>query len=169
MKLADIAIICACASAFEQHTDIHDDTDFEDNMHFLYHVTKYNLAIETTEEFQFRKALYLETDKYIKEFNSEMGPNASFTLGHNKFSTWSANEHANLYRGNHHFMSTYEPANEVCGIQEKPEVEELGWGDINWVDEGAVTPVIDQKDCASDWAIATVGAIESAYYIFSGT
>ena len=71
-----------------------------------------------------------------------MGPNASFSLSHNKFSTWSKDEFDKLYRGNHHYMSTLEPSNEVCGIQEESEEQIVGWGDINWVDQGAVTPVI---------------------------
>ena len=72
-----------------------------------------------------------------------MGPNASFSLSHNKFSTWSEDEFDKLYRGNRHYMNTLEPSNEVCGIQEKLEEQIVGWGDINWVDQGAVTPVID--------------------------
>ena len=44
-----------------------------------------------------------------------------------------------------------------------------GRAPINWVERGAVTDVIDQKQCGSSWAVGTVGAIEGASYIHSGT
>ena len=68
-------------------------------------------------------------------------------------------------------MNQHDPENEVCGVQGAQEIEDqsLGWGDIDWTDRGAATPVIDQLECASSWALAAVGAAESAYFVFSGT
>ena len=39
---------------------------------------------------------------------------------------------------------------------------------INWVEQGKVTPVKDQGTCGSCWSFSTTGSIESAYMIKNG-
>lgn len=35
----------------------------------------------------------------------------------------------------------------------------IGVSDIDWVSKGAVTPVINQGQCGSSWALGAVGAL----------
>ena len=40
---------------------------------------------------------------------------------------------------------------------------------FNWVDEGCVTPIRDQKSCGSCWAFSTHGAFEGSYAVLNHT
>ena len=54
---------------------------------FLSHIAEFALSFGTTEEFEFRKEVFLETNAEIEAFES-----ATSTVGHNLFSTWTAEE-----------------------------------------------------------------------------
>jgi len=39
---------------------------------------------------------------------------------------------------------------------------------VNWVEQGAITPVDDVLLCAANWAFAAAGAIESSHFAKTG-
>lgn len=57
---------------------------------FEQHVVDYGLTIGTEAEKQYRLDLFAQKDKYISEMNAA-GNN--YSVGHNKFSTWSHEEY----------------------------------------------------------------------------
>ena len=58
---------------------------------YMVHAAHYNRSFVTMEEFNTRLEQYKLTDDAIKEFNAK--PNQTSTVGHNKFSDWSPEEH----------------------------------------------------------------------------
>ena len=59
------------------------------DVQFLNFVARYGKNYKTSDEFQSRRAKWLKTDGWITSFQ---GKNASFAVGHNKFSDWSEEE-----------------------------------------------------------------------------
>ena len=53
---------------------------------FIAHVAEMNLSYATVEEFEARKDLFSQRDAIFEQINDEQ---SSFTVGHNKFSTWT--------------------------------------------------------------------------------
>ena len=105
MKTFDIACLLICATYAVQTSEElgdnrHNDPDYQNNVHFLRHIFEHNLSYDTKAEFEYRKSVYISTDAWINQFRQEQGPDASFTVGHNKFSTWTDEEFAALFKGN---------------------------------------------------------------------
>jgi hypothetical protein len=83
--------LAACATVSAHSSNINDDNGLKTRyMTFLAHHGK---AYASIEEFEFRFNLYSQTDHKINFFNSV--PQTS-TVGHNKFSDWTAEERKRL-------------------------------------------------------------------------
>ena len=63
-------------------------------MAFMEHISYYGHSYGTSEEYKFRLNIFANNDKLIKEINSN--PENTFTVGHNKFSTWTDEEYNRL-------------------------------------------------------------------------
>ena len=64
---------------------------------FMGHITEFGLSYGTRAEYEFREALYWKMDAKIQKINQEQ---SSYTVGHKKLSTWTAEEYDNLMGDN---------------------------------------------------------------------
>ena len=92
--------------------------------------------------------------------------NSTFKLGHNKFSgqTWDAFK--SQYVGGYD-SKTYMDRERKYDYSLKSRAMDAP-DSVDWVADGAVTPVKDQGQCGSCWAFSTTGSLEGAYEIANG-
>jgi len=111
----------------------------------------------TQTEFEFRFALFQETDIALLEINNQ--EENTFAVSHNQFSTMTADE-KNRYKGR-------------MPNVERGEIEDLPVGNlaasVDWRSKGAVNRVQDQGSCGSCWAFSSTAAMEGAHFIKTGT
>ena len=61
------------------------------NTEFVDYLAKYGKSFNTREEFLFRQSIFETKDRENRAINSN--PKHTFTVGHNKFSTWTDAEY----------------------------------------------------------------------------
>ena len=146
MKSFAFAAVIGAASAI-------DTTTFG----YLNYLAKFNKSYENQEEFEMRVNRYVQVDAFIQEHNET---NASYTVGHNQFSDWTAAEYKNLLG--------YKKDNLKQPKTPKKYDTSMNASSVNWVEAGAVTPVKDQGQCGSCWAFSTTGSLEGAHFVATG-
>jgi len=106
-----------------------------------------------------RLAVFLHNLEKIAQLNTKH-PTAKFGL--NQFSDLTNAE----FKGKHAIGALVEPANpeEILEISINGDLPES----VDWRTKGAVTPVKNQRACASCWTFSTTGLLEGFYFINNG-
>ena len=123
---------------------------------YMQYVLEHNKSYITIEEFEARKAIFAENDILVESHNES---NASFTLGHNKFSDMTEEEKA-AFRGR--LPKTQMMFSEPTVLETDSLPSSVDWRGT------ATNPIRDQGQCGSCWAFSSVCALEGAHYIATG-
>ena len=125
------------------------------------------LTFGSAAEYESRMQTFFNTDRIIKAYNAV--PGTLSTHAHNKFSTWTQEE-INAYNTYVHeevpVDASYHQPTANYGAK-APSSSGITYT-INWVTEGAVTPVSNQGQCGSCWTFSTCESLEGANFIATG-
>jgi cathepsin L len=116
-------------------------------------MAKFGRQITDAEEMFFRATQFAKVHQWIEEHNAS---GKSWIAGHNQFSDWSFAEYKAMLGYVHE-----ENDSPVAVFNNEAAAS------VNWVTDGAVTPVKDQGQCGSCWAFSSTGALEGAHYVAS--
>merc|ERR1719333_535238 len=125
---------------------------------FLKWVLQHDKNYETRGEFEHRFETWVRTHLEIREINAREGN--TFTVGHNKFSDWTAEDWANF--------NTWRPNPNAKNVEAKELPTDNLPSEIDWRDKGAVNPIQDQGNCGSCWAFSAIASMEGTHFITSG-
>ena len=119
----------------------------------------YNVSYNGATERDYRQSVYTTNVKRITEHNMARD---TWTMAVNRFADLTGQEFYNKYVNSgikpnrtHTVATHFRIANAPVSV--------------DWLNEGAVTPVKDQGLCHASWAFSTTGAVESAWFLSNGT
>ena len=122
---------------------------------FQSHLNDYGISYGTKEEYHFRHEQFALKDAEISRINSSQD---YFTVGHNKFSTWTQEEYKVLLGAKVDTEVKKEVTLDASNLTDS----------VDWRTKGAVNAVKNQAQCGSCWAFSAVCAAEGIDFIKNG-
>ena len=121
-------------------------------------VSTFKMKFENHEHYANVLDKWISNDKFIEDTNAK---NLTYKLGHNHFSGMDSMEFSKYVHASDMYKQAARKEFTPSGNYKLP-------ASVNWVSQGAVTPVKDQGQCGSCWSFSTTGALEGAYYVTYG-
>jgi len=148
------------------NSDITED-EFENE--FIDFITTYGKSYNLMGEYENRYSIFKENYQKIKDHNVDEEIHG-FTLGVNKFADLTIQEFKKNSLGLLSFPRTEDLLkSELNSMKIQSALEDLPES-VDWRESGIhVNPVKEQGTCGSCWAFSTIGSIESAFAIKTGS
>jgi C1A family cysteine protease len=124
--------------------------------HYLNYLAEHGKSYATKEEYLFRLAEFTRKMKIVESHNAKNTDDATVAVNH--MSDWTDDEYKAIlgYKGKKARNTTvFEGSNDIPAS-------------VNWVEQGAVTPVKNQGQCGSCWSFSATGSMEGRYQIKNG-
>jgi C1A family cysteine protease len=118
--------------------------------------------LQDTVEFKKRLSIFEQNALFVRNFNAE---GLAATLALNEFADRTFDEFSKMSLGYNTALRQQKYSARLSSFRhadvDAPE-------SVDWVEQGAVTPVKNQGQCGSCWAFSTTGSIEGINYIETG-